>query len=107
MSVVTVSWSLSVPVTTSQLPGKTTVSITGGTLTSPITQDVSLGTTQAVFVDGAIPPDDPSQPYTASVQLYDNSPAVAAIGAPATATFSIAAPAAIVQAPGAVTVALS
>lgn len=74
MATATVSWSLNNPFSTAQTPGQTITSISGGSLTSPITQS---GDSPQVF---ALVPD--ASPYVATVQMMDNAATPQPLGPP-------------------------
>lgn len=85
MAKVTVSWKLGQAVTTALVPGEIKIDITGGSLTSPLS--MSMLADPAVFPD--VPPNDPTQPYLATVTQFDNSPTPVVIGVPISAKFSV------------------
>jgi hypothetical protein len=100
MAQVTVSWQLNSPVNSNLTPGNTQVSITGGALTAPLSMSVSGS--PAVFP--SVDPDLATQPYTATVQLLDNSATPVPIGTPISAQFSVANPAPVVNTPSDLTI---
>ncbi len=100
MAQVTVAWQLNSPVNSALIPGNVQVSITGGPLTAPLT--MSVASSPAVFPK--VESDLPTQPYTATVQLMDNSSTPVPIGTPISAQFSVANPLPIVNTPSDLTV---
>jgi hypothetical protein len=103
MATVTVSWDLSGSVNSSLTAGQTQVTISGGDATFvPVTQLVA--TSPATFT--GVPPEAVGLLYIASVQLMSNDASPVAIGTSATATFSVAAPAPVVNIPANVSVAV-
>jgi hypothetical protein len=104
MAVVTVSWTMSTPINSLLVPGNTQVTISGGD-PGVVPQTMSVAASPAVF--SAVAPEATAAPYIATVQWFDNSASPVAIGAPQTVSFSVAAPAPVLQGPGSVSVAVS
>jgi hypothetical protein len=100
MTTKTVSWDLSGSVNSSLVPGQTQVTISGGD--PGFVPQVQLVAASPATFD--LPAETLPNLYTASVQLMSNDATPVAIGAPATATFSVTAPAPAVAIPGNVSV---
>ena len=96
----TVSWDLSGSIISELKPGQIQVTVSGG---DPgfVPMVLVVAASPAVF---DLPPETLPNLYTASVQQLSADASQIAMGAPATAKFSVVSPASVVAIPGVVTV---